>query len=272
MRGLALPAVAGGIVTLACVSGAAAQEDFRAADLDRPIKVEDANAIEFRAWEVEVGSRASAREGSQHVETVVELKAGLLRNAQFGIELAPVLERVGSAGGTEVGLESASAHVFYGLRRETVSGPALALRIDASTPGTGAVGHTDPQLAFKGVASRSFGRLRLHGNGGYVVAGDADGGEYWRAGLGGDYPMGLFSRALLADVYAEIPTSGARARVWVELGMRIQVSNVSVLDVGLATRLDEWDAGRSNIEIVIGFAQVFGFGVSVDEYPNPSIR
>jgi hypothetical protein len=260
------------VAALAQGSGVRAQEDFRAADLDRPTKVEDANPIELRAWEIEVGSRASAREGSRRVETVVELKAGLLRNTQFGVELTPVLERVGSGGGTEAGLEAASAHLFYGLRRETVSGPALALRIDASTPGTGVVGHADPQLGFKGVASRSLGRLRLHGNGGYVVATDADGGDYWRGGLGGDYPWGLFSRALLADVYAEIPTSGTRARVWTELGMRIQISNVSVLDVGLATRLDEWEAGDPNVELVLGLARVFGFGVSVDDHPNPSIR
>jgi hypothetical protein len=267
----AITLLAAVLAPLAHPSSARAQEDFRSADLDRPIKVEDANAIEYRAWEVEVGSRGAAREGSQHLETVIELKAGLLRNTQIGVELEPVFERV-SPGGTEGGLESASAHVFYALRRETVSGPALAVRLGASTPGTGVVGHEDPQFGLKGIASRSFGRLRAHANGGYVVAGDADGGDYWKAGLGGDYPWGLFSRALLADVYAEIPTSGERARMWTELGMRIQLSNSSVLDVGLATRLDEWDAGRPNLELVLGLARVFGLGVDVDAYPEPSIR
>jgi len=249
-----------------------AQEDFRAADLDRPIKVEDATAIEYRAWEFEIGTRGAVREGSQHLETVIELKVGLLRNAQFGVELEPVVERVGTGGGTEAGLESASAHLFYALRRETVSGPALALRIGASTPGTGVVGHQDAQIGFKGVVSRSLGRVRLHGNGGYVVASAPDGGDYWLTGIGADYPIGLFSRAVLADVYAEIPTSGARARIWAEMGMRLQMSNVSVLDIGLATRLDAWDAGKPNVEIVIGIARVFGLGVDVPDYPNPSLR
>lgn len=260
------------VAALAHASGAGAQEDFRAADLDRPLKVEDANPIELRAWEIEFGSRAAAREGSQHWETLFELKAGLLPNTQLGVELAPVIERVGSGGGTRSGLESASAHVLYGLRRETVSGPALALRVDGSTAGTGVVGHVDPQLGLKGIAARSFGRLHMHGNGGYVVASDADGGDYWRVGLGGDYPLGLFSRALLADVYAEIPSSGARARVWTEIGMRIQLTNVSVVDMGLATRLDEWEADRPNIEIVLGISGVFGFRPDVADYPNPSLR
>jgi len=272
MRDIARFALAASTAALAFASKAAAQEDFRSADLDRPIMVEDANPIEFRAWEFEVGSRGGLQDGSRWLQGALELKAGLFRNTQIGIALEPALERTDASGTTRSGLESVSAHVFYGLRRETVSGPALALRIDGFTPGTGTVGHTDPQLGLKGVASRSFGRLRLHGNAGYVVSSQADGGDYWRGGLGGDYPWGLFSRALLADVYAEVPTSGARARVWTELGMRIQISNVSVLDVGLATRLDEWNAGTPNLGLVLGFARVFGVGVDVPEYPDPSIR
>lgn len=271
MRSLVLSAF-GSIAALGVATGAAAQEDFRAADLDRPIMVEDANPIEFRAWEFEFGTRGGLAEGSQHLEGALELKAGLLRNAQIGVEVEPVLQRFGSGAGTETGLESASVHLLYGVRRETVSGPALAVRVDAASPGTGVLGNADLQGGLKGIASRSFGRLRLHGNGGYMIASESDGGDYWRGGLGGDYPWGLFSRALLADVYAEIPTSGARARVWTEVGMRIQISNVSVLDIGLATRVDEWEAGEPNVEIVLGFARVFGVGGTVPDYPNPSIR
>jgi hypothetical protein len=249
-----------------------AQEDFRAADLDRPTKVEDATPVEFRAWEIEFGSRGELAEGTRAFDGVLELKAGLFRNTQIGVELEAGLERVGSGGGSETGLEAASAHLFYGIRRETISGPALALRIDVSSPGAGALRHEDVQLGIKGITSRSIGRLRLHGNGGYMLASEPDGGDYWRAGLGGDYPWGLFSRALLADVYAEIPTSGARARVWAEAGLRIQVSNRSVLDLGVGTRIDEWEAGTPNVELIIGLARVFGLRPRVDPYPNPAIR
>ena len=59
------------------------------------------------------------------------------------------------------------------LARETVSLPGVAVRLDASTPGAGAIGHDDWQLGVTGIATRSLGRLRMHGNGGYRIAGDA---------------------------------------------------------------------------------------------------
>ena len=59
---------------------------------------------------------------------------------------------------------------------------------------------------------------------------------------------------------------------WVEVGTRVQVSNWSVLDLGLSTRLDKWEAGNANLEIVIGFSRAFGIQGNVDPYPNPSIR
>ena len=64
------------------------------------------------------------------------------------------------------------------------------------------------------------------------------------------------------------------ARAWAELGTRVQVTNLSVIDVGLSTRLDEWDRGSANIRLVVGFSRVFGIGglVRVPEYPDPSIR
>ncbi len=248
-----------------------AQEDFRAADLDRPIRIEDANPIKFREWEFEIGSRGLLEEGARGLRGIFEVKTGLIRNAQFGLEVESGV-RVESGAGTDAGLEAASAHLLYGVWRETVSLPALAIRVDVASPGAGAIGHEGAQFGIKGIVTRSFGRVRLHGNGGYTAASQADGGDYWRVGLGSDYPLGLFSRAVLADVYVEIPTSQARSRVWVEVGTRVQVSNWSVLDLGLSTRLDKWDAGDANVELVIGFSRAFGIQGNVDPYPNPSIR
>lgn len=269
IRALHLAAVAG----LASVPSAGrAQEDFRAADLDRPIRVEDAKPIEFRAWELELGSRGSLEEGTSGLQAVFELKAGLIRSAQLGLEIESALRSFGSGAGTDAGVEAVSVHLLYGVLRETPSLPALAVRLEGSTPGTGAIGHEDAQLGIKGIATRSLGRLRLHANGGYTVASDADGADYWRVGLGTDYPIGLFSRAVLADVYAEIPTSQGRSRVWVDVGTRLQMTNRSVLDVGVSTRLDQWDDGNANVELAIGFSRVFGLFGGAPPYPDPSIR
>ena len=86
--------------------------------------------------------------------------------------------------------------------------------------------------------------------------------------------MGFSSRLIMGDVYAEIPVDTGPTRTWAELGTRIQVSNLTVIDVGLATRLDEWNRGTGNIQLVLGVSRVFGIGglVRVPEYPDPSIR
>lgn len=275
---LTLAAFSGLTLGLMTVGGAfapvAGQKDFRSADLDRPVRVEDASAIEMREWEFEIGSRASFAEGpARELEALLELKTGILPNTQLGVELEGVLESVGGGVGTSTGLEAVSGHVLFGLARETPSLPALAVRLDASSPGAGALGNEGVQVGLKGMLTRSFGRSRVHANGGYVVADDADGGDYWRLGLGTDYPIGLFSRAILADVYAEMPTTdGVDARVWIDLGARFQITNLSVVDVGLATRIDEWQDDRANVEITIGFSRVFGFQPDVPPYPDPSIR
>jgi hypothetical protein len=78
----------------------------------------------------------------------------------------------------------------------------------------------------------------------------------------------------MADLYTEIPVDTGPTRIWVELGTRLQVSNVTVIDVGLVTRLDEWDRGAANIGLVVGLSRVFGIGglIRVPEYPDPRIR
>lgn len=250
------------------------QEDFRAADLDRPTRVEDAFPIKYREWEFEFGSRGELAEGGRGVHTIFEVKTGLFRNAQFGLEVEGGASSGDVGAGTDRGIESAGAHLLVGVARESLSTPAVALRLDAKTPGSGSLGKAGWQAGAKGILTRSVGRARVHANGGYQVASVADGGDFWRVGVGGDYPLGLFSRSVLADVYAEVPTSGGQSRVWVDVGTRLQVSNWSVLDLGVATRLDLWSDGVANVELVVGLSRVFGIAglVQVDPYPDPPIR
>ena len=46
-----------------------AQEDFRAADADRPIRVEDAYPVKLYEWEWELGSSSTAAEGGEYTVT-----------------------------------------------------------------------------------------------------------------------------------------------------------------------------------------------------------
>lgn len=250
---------------------AASQEDFRALDADRPTRVQDAFPVELREWEWETGLRGTLAEGGSAVEGLLELTTGAFLNGEVGVEAELALE---DEDGTEAGLGSAGLHVLYSLNRETWRSPAFSVRGEVRSPGTGAPGREGWSARGLGIVTRSFDRLRVHANGGYEVASAEDGGDLWIAGLGFDYPMGLFSRAVVGDVYVELPADAGRTRVWAEVGTRWQVSNRSVVDVGVATRLDRWEAGEANLELVIGWARAFGIPslIRVPPYPDPSIR
>ncbi len=254
-------------------AAAFAQEDFRNTDRGRPLLTEDAYPIEFREWEFELGGRGRLVEGEtgSGAGATVGLKTGLFRNAQVGLEIETALER--QIGGTELGLGGVGASLMYGLRRETWGGPALAVRGDGHAPGSARLGRDDWAFSLTGIMTRSFGRFRIHANGGHHFGGDGGDGDSWRVGLAADYPVGLFSRLLMADVVVEIPVHGGRSRVWLELGTRGQSTNTTVIDLGLATRLDEWEAGRANVEVTVGIARAFGIFelVEVPVYSEPAL-
>lgn len=261
------------LLVWALPGAAVAQEDFRNTDRGRPLLTEDAYPIEFREWEFELGGRGRLVEGEtgSGAGAAVGLKSGLFRNAQVGLEIETALEQ--QFGGTEFGLEGVGASLMYGVRRETWGGPALAARGDVHAPGSERLGRDDWAFDLTGIMTRSFGRFRMHANGGHHFGGDGGDGDSWRVGVAVDYPVGLFSRLLMADVYAEIPAHGGRSRVWLEIGTRWQSTNVSVVDLGLATRLDEWEAGRANVELTVGIARAFGISglVGVPPYPEPTL-
>ena len=251
----------------------AAQEDFRNTDRGRPLLVEDAYPIELREWEFELGGRGRLVEGGGRSAAGVQagLKTGLLPNTQVGLEFETTLEPTGR--GTELGFGGVGAHVLHNLNRETWSWPAFALRAEVHGPGSANIGRDDWSLELTGLATRSIGRLRLHANGGRRFGTEGTGRDAWRAGLAADYPIGLFSRLVMADVFVEVPEEAGRTRMWLELGSRWQLTNSSVLDLGLATRLDEWEAGRANAELTLGVSLAFGIpGLTpVPPYPDPAL-
>ena len=253
---------------------AAAQEDFRSLDPDRPLHVTDAYPKKFMEWEFQVGLEGAwTQAGRRALGGLFELETGLFRNFEIGGGLELATEDEG--GVSRTGIEAVELDALYNFNHESWAWPAVAVQIGAEIPVGGDLSRDDWALGADLILTRSFAsRLRLHANSGYVIAARRDDDDYWRGGLAFDVPMGFGSRILLGDLYAEIPIDTGRTRVWAELGTRIQVSNVSVFDLGLATRLDEWEAGAANVRLVIGLSRVFGIGAWVDvpEYPNPRIR
>ncbi len=255
--------------------GAEAQEDFRSLDVGRPLRTTDAYSKKLFEWEIQVGARGELGEGRRYGSMPLALEAGLLPNLEAGIELEAAFAKADGAE-SSWGVEEVGIHALYNVNQESWSWPALGLQIGVDAPlGGGSVSREHWGASGRLVATRSFAsRSRIHANGGYTVRKEADGGGFWVGGVAFDLPLGLSSRLLMADVYAEIPVEGGPTRTWAELGARFQVSNWTVLDVGIATRLDEWADDRANVEVTVGLSRVFGIRTLTPTapYPEPPIR
>jgi len=253
---------------------ATAQDDFRSLDGGRPLRVTDAYPKKYLEWEFQFGLQGGwAEEGSNLLGSNFVLEAGLFRNFEISAGLQVAREDDGTSATS--GLESLQFQAVYNLKHEGWTWPAVAIQAGAEAPGGSDLSREDWGWGADLLLTRSFANLlRLHVNAGYGVGSDGDGGDYWRGGVALDIPMGFSSRLIMGDVYAEIPVDTGPTRTWAELGTRIQVSNLTVIDVGLTTRLDEWNRGTGNIQLVLGVSRVFGIGglVRVPEYPDPSIR
>lgn len=263
-----------GILLLSLAPSVRAQEDFRSLDAGRPLRTTDAYPKKFLEWEVQAGARGELSDGARGVTVPLALEVGALPNLELGVEVEPAFEDVAGVA-SHWGVEEVGLHGLYNFNQESWSWPATALQVGLEAPVGGDLSREEWGVSGRLVATRSFAsRLRVHGNGGYTAQGTADGGDFWTGGLGLDAPLGLSSRVVLADVFVEVPVTGGATRTWAELGARLQVSNWTVLDVGVGTRLDEWANDRSNVEITVGLSRIFGIrGLTpAPGYPNPAIR
>jgi hypothetical protein len=266
-------ALAAAVLTAASPSPGCAQEDYRSLDAGRPVRVTDAFPIKFMEWEIQFGLGGRWAETQRAASSALALEAGLLRNTSFGIEIVSAFER--ASGQSTAGVEAVSLHMLYNILRESWGSPAFAVKLDADVPVGGDLGRQDWLVSGELVASRSVADgIRVHANGGYASGAVSDGGDVWLAGVATDLAVGYSGRLLVADVVAEIPTHGGRSRVWLEIGARVQISNTSVIDVGLASRADEWRRHGANLEIVLGFSRSFGIrGLTrVPDLPPPQIH
>lgn len=276
MRRGAVPLLAAGLALLALrPPGVAGQEDFRSLDVGRPLRTADAYPKKLFEWEAQMGARAEIGENRQSGTAPLAVEVGLLPNLELGVEVEPAF-RDEDPGRSAWGIEGVGLHGLYNFNQESWRWPALAVQAGVDAPlGGGVVTRDSWGASGRLVATRSFAsRLRIHANGGYAVAAEADGGDFWTGGVAFDLPLALTSRVLMADVFAEIPVDEGPTRTWLEVGTRFQTSNWIVLDVGIGTRLDEWADDRSNVELTVGLSRVFGIRALTPRprYPEPSIR
>ena len=279
VRGLPLFAVA--VVALLWGREAIAQEDFRSLDAGRPLKVTDAYPKKYLEWEFRLGLQGRwTEEGRGWLAGLIELEMGLFRNFEIGAGLEVAREDGGTSSllghqHRSEDLHGLGVEALYNLKHEGWTWPAVAIQAGLKVPTGGHLSRGDWASSVDLLLTRSFAsRLRIHVNGGYAGASFADGDDYWRGGVAFDIPMGFSSRLIMGNLYAEVPVYVGSTRAWAELGTRVQVTNLTVIDVGLATRLDEWDRGVANVRLTVGLSHVFGIGglVRVPEYPDPRIR
>jgi hypothetical protein len=233
-----------------------AQIDYRNLDDDRPTRVEDAYPLERYAFELIGGYRVVLDRGRTVHAFIPELEYGVLRNAQIGLKL-PVAA-ANEAGGTTWGLSGARLFALYNFNTETAALPALSIRSDVVLP-VGSLGGEATRGSVKVLATRSFGRNRLHLNAEYGVGSGAtalvEGADRWWYGAAVDRTLFRSSTLVVAEVYALREADGAPVQVNATLGLRHQWTPTLVVDVGLARKLRS--VVGPDIEFTFGLSSAF---------------
>jgi hypothetical protein len=231
-----------GVVALiaAVATPLAAQIDYRNLDDDRPVRVEDAYAVERYAFEFLLPYSFQRERGGAYLHaTVVEIAYGLLRNTHVGVK-APVTA-VRQAGTTDWGLAGLRAFALYNFNTESRILPAFALRVDGSFP-VGELAGSESHVALTGIATRSFGRNRLHLNGAYRLGADGtpaalESLDRWYAGAALDRTLVRQSLLIMLAVHAAQAVEAAPTELNASAGLRWQWRPATVLDVGVSRRL-----------------------------------
>jgi hypothetical protein len=148
---------------------------------------------------------------------------------------------------------------LYNFNTESRSLPALSLRADASFP-VGSLAGEGTRFAIKGIATRSWGRMRVHAN----VArgfGPKDGLSVaeplnrWTASLAADRTFFRSSILLIGEIAVSQAIEDAPTAVNASLGGRWQWTPTMVLDAGIRRRLRS-DIGP-DIAVTVGLSHAF---------------
>ncbi len=228
---------------------------------ERPISVEDARPVSYRALSGSADWTYNVREGPLN-----DYGPGfsLLYGAARGLEVGAGIRYVNRPGRNAArGISSGDLllHALYGLATETAKRPALGLRVGVQFPtGLDSRG-TDLQLA--GLLTRSFDAFRLHGNLRWTRRGDTGPNERrdrFEAVAGMDFVPGrrrLTDSLLLADLTVRSnPLRDANTIVTVELGARLRVGSQTLLFFGAGSEV-AGEPDRARLRLRAGFTHMY---------------
>lgn len=250
-------------------ASAHAQTDYFNTDAGRPIRVEDAYAIERRAIELQLAPLRLERErgGAYRWGVEPEIALGLFARTQIEIGF-PMVHAEGPRGTRTTALAGLEMSALYNLNAETRL-PALALAADVVMP-AGPLGPSAAIPTVKAIATKTFPWARFHVNGQLTFADDgATGGpsgivppanaefSRWMAGVAVDKTLPLRAMLFTMEVVTSEPfQAGAARRLDVAGGSRIQFSPRVAFDAGGGYRLRGDEQGwflTTGAAVAIGF-------------------
>ena len=257
-------------VALVVPSVATAQTDYYNTDAGRPVRIEDAYAIERRAVELQIAPlrMERPRAGSYKWGVEPELALGLFPRTQIEIGFPLVHSEARPSQSRSslrtTALSGVDVSALYNLNAETRL-PALALAGAVTVP-AGGFGPARAIPSLKAIATKTMSWGRVHANvektfadASALAPSGVGGGEFtrWLAGIAVDRTLPLRSMLLTAEVVASAPLERTTTRQWDAAGgVRYQLSPRIAFDAGGGYRLRGEEPGwflTSGAAVALGF-------------------
>lgn len=273
---LTIARLAARLAALACAalalpSGpAGAQTDYFNTDRGRPLRVQDATAIEQYAFELQAAPLRWERASGPHVVLSIEpeLAYGVLPRTQLEVGL-PIYFTDGFATGRARGIGALEVSLLHALNVETLRVPGLALEASVAIP-AGDFGARGTYTSIGAMATRTTGIGRVHANAQYTAGETIAPDEprlgstrgvgleelsRWEAGVAVDRAFPLRSLLIGAELVARQPVVRHADTEWsAAAGVRWQLDPAWAVDAGIGRRL----TGERAWSITFGAAYAFG--------------
>jgi hypothetical protein len=218
---------------LAAHAPLAGQTDYYNTDAGRPLRIEDAAAVERHAFELQLAPVRLERAGGGRYtwEVEPEIAYGILPRTQVEVGF-PFALADGDGGGGLAGIHLSALHT---LNTESSTLPSFAVAASAALP-VGSLAADETYATVKGIATRTGSAARVHLNAEYTFGPEAQGVEAarWMAGLAIDRALPLRALLLTAGAFAEQPLAEDDGVRWTaEAGFRYQLSPQFGIDAGI---------------------------------------
>jgi hypothetical protein len=243
-----LARLAAAMMTVAvAASPAMAQTDFYNLDRGRPLRVEDALAIERHAieWQLAPVRLSGARGAGSTLELEPELAWGVFPRTQ--VELGLPLARFRRGSREVIGGAGLDLAVLHALNTESTTLPALAIAAHSLLP-VGPLGPSRAVTSFTAIATRTLSAGRVHVNasvtpGRFSTDDRVGDGARWEVGVAADRAFVFRSMLVGAEVVARRPLVHDEVEWSAATGLRYQVGPRLALDAGIGRGLSrdgEW--------------------------------